>query len=210
MGYIFEKSSGTNKLEDQSEFLRCSLPTPCVGQTFLRRAASAGCPRPSPTLSYLFRPHPDELLICRLKPVRADELSQRPLDLGPGLRLFGIAEPDHELAQGQRSPHVLHGLSEGGKAPPSRHRVDGYLPKASRAVGVLEHAGSTQPKLAEALWRRRRKAAHAQHDRVRDGDMGASVKGRKHHRCEPATRLENAPNLGQGLVVIGNQHEAVP
>ena len=31
MGYIFEKSPGTNKLEGQSEFLRCSLPTPLEG-----------------------------------------------------------------------------------------------------------------------------------------------------------------------------------
>src|SRR5712691_2231835 len=110
--------------------------TALLGRPFCDARQVMGAPA-SPTLSYLFRPHPDELLRRRLKPVRADELPKRPLDLGPGLRLFGIAEPDHELAQGQRSPLVLHGLSEGGKAPPNRHRVDGYLPKASRAVGVL-------------------------------------------------------------------------
>src|SRR5215510_1139599 len=32
MGYIFEKTHAINELEGQSEFLRCSLPTPYSGR----------------------------------------------------------------------------------------------------------------------------------------------------------------------------------
>ena len=107
-----------------------------VGQLFLSLSGDRGN-RYASSQRQLLRSRPDEELTRRVVTVRAYELPERTLDLGPGLLLFGVAEPDHELAQGQRSPRVLHGLSEGGKAPPNRNRVDGYLLKASRSVGVL-------------------------------------------------------------------------
>src|SRR5215472_2783297 len=106
-------------------------------------------------LACLFRPRPDEELAWRVVALRAHELRERTLDLGPGLLLFGAAEPGHQLAQGKGPSCVLHGLSHGRKTPPSGNRVDGYLPEASRSEDVLQHARSTEPKLAESLRRLR-------------------------------------------------------
>src|SRR5262249_47579665 len=88
-------------------------------------------------LRCLFRPHPDEELARRVVALRAHELGERALDLGPGLLLFGAAEPSHQLAQGKRPSCVLHGLSQGRETPPGGNRMDGYLPEASRSERVL-------------------------------------------------------------------------
>src|SRR6516162_3232898 len=90
-----------------------------------------------PSLQCLFRPHPDEELTRRVVALRAHELSERALDLRPGLLLFGAAEPGHQLAQGKGPSCVLHGLSQGWETPPSGNRVDGYLPEASRSERAL-------------------------------------------------------------------------
>src|SRR5262249_38421000 len=110
----------------RSAALRYACPSHRV-----HRESQKELPKPP---QHLFRPCPDEELTRRVVTVRAYELPERTLDLGPGLLLFGVAEPDHELAQGKRSPRVLHGLGEGWEAPPSGNRVDGYLPEACRSV----------------------------------------------------------------------------
>jgi len=88
-------------------------------------------------LRCLFRPHPYEELARRVEALRTHELREHTLDLGPGLLLFGAAEPRQQLAQGKGPSCVLDGLAQGRKTPPGRNRVDGYLPEASRSVGVL-------------------------------------------------------------------------
>ena len=46
-------------------------------------------PSVEPSLRCLFRPDPDEELARRVEALRARELRERALDLGPGLLLFG-------------------------------------------------------------------------------------------------------------------------
>src|SRR5262245_52478437 len=103
--------------------------------------------RPPPRC--LFRPDPDEELARRVVALRASELRERALDLGPGLLLFGAAEPGHQLAQGKGPSCVLHGLCQGRETPPGGNRADGYLPEASRSERVLQNARSSKPELAE-------------------------------------------------------------
>src|SRR5215467_5131119 len=83
--------------------------------------------RHAPSLRCLFRPHPDEKLAWRVVALRAHELRECALDLGPGLLLVGAAEPGHQLAQGKGPSCVLHGFCQGRETPPSGNRVDGYL-----------------------------------------------------------------------------------
>ena len=90
-----------------------------------------------PPCGAYFVPTPDEQLARRVVALRPHELRERVLDLGPGLLLFGGAEPSHQLAQGKGPSCVLHGLSQGRETPPSGNRVDGYLPEASRSERVL-------------------------------------------------------------------------
>src|SRR5262245_116301 len=50
---------------------------------------------------------------------------------------------------------------------------------------------------------------HETRSRVGSRDRGTDQESRT-RSCKPAARLQNPPNLGQGPLVIGNQHEAVP
>ena len=80
----------------------------------------------------LIRPQPDEELTPRVLAVRASRLCEGTLDLSPGLLLFGVAEPNHQLPQGKRPSRVPHSVGEKREAPSSQNLVDGYLSKAGR------------------------------------------------------------------------------
>src|SRR5215471_16430693 len=82
-----------------------------MSQPRLRRRGN----RHAPWLRCLFRPHPEEELARRVVALRARELRERTLDLGPGLLLLGAAEPGHQLAQRKGPFRVLNGLSQGRK-----------------------------------------------------------------------------------------------
>src|SRR5215472_2374041 len=104
-------------------------------QPRLRRRGKRHAPSPQ----CLFRPYPDEELARRVVALWAHELRERTLDLGPGLLLFGAAEPGHKLAQGKGPSGVLMASARDGK----RRRVGTAWTDISRKPAVPNASSRT-------------------------------------------------------------------